>query len=157
MFDLTTYIWATKTAVGIAEKAGGAKAVDISTTTGQLDEEALQTLKDSKANIIVLQQKVYRLSRIEGNDYKYINSLTEGASEYVSMTELNININTGEFYTKVLTIEGQSIEELERRFNAHVNNMGLHVSEEDRENWNNKVTAETLQISTDDFGLNLKY
>lgn len=146
MFDITTYILSTKTAAAIAGKAAGGKTVDVQTSSGQLDEDALNTLKESKSNIIILQDKVYRLSRIEGADYKYINSLTDGSSQIVKMTELNINIDTGEFETKILIIEGQAVEELIERLEHHESNFNIHVSEEDRNNWNNKVTAEAVQI-----------
>ena len=156
MFDLTTYIWATKTATAIAETATGSKTVDINTSTGQLDEEALETLKQSKGNMIVAVGKVYRLSRVEQNSYKYINTRTDGASDLVKMTELDLNITTGEFTIRDISVEGQSVEELEEKVDNHIADTTAHITAEEREFWNNKVTAEATQIGlTTDFTLSL--
>lgn len=156
MFDITTYIWATKTASVIAEKASGGKTIKVETSTGQLDEDALNVLKESNASMVILNGKVYRLSRIEGITYKYINSKTDGTDEVVTMTELDINIQTGEFSTKILVIENQSVEDLERRLNAHIHDTSAHLTEEERAYWNTKVSADATQVGlSTDYDLNL--
>ena len=146
MFDITTYIWATKTAVAIAETAAGAKTIDINTSTGQLDEESLNLLKQSRGSMIVAVNKVYRLSRIEGNTYKYINSLTDGASDLVKMSELDLNIETGYFSIRDISVEGQSVEELEEKVDNHIADTTAHITAEERAKWNDKVSADVEQI-----------
>ena len=154
MFDITTYIWCTKTAKSLIDKVGG-KTVDIETSTGQLDEEALKILEESKSSMLVLNQKVYRLSRIEGTTYKYINSLTDGSSRVISITELDVDTTTGNFESKILMIDNTALEELRAEFEAHRDNNLRHVSDEERERWNNKVTASITLDEHTDYILNL--
>lgn len=104
MFDVTTFILCTKNTEALINKATGGQPVEIETTTGQLDEDALNKLKESKSALVVLNQKVYRLSRIEETTYKYINLSTSGTSQTLEATELDINTETGHFETKVLIL-----------------------------------------------------
>ncbi len=134
MIDITTYILAREATKAIIDEEGGigSKVVNVESSSGHLDQDTLDILKKSPSNLIVVDKKIYRLSRIEGNNYKYINSLTDSTSQFVKMSELDVNQETGDFSTKVLTIEGQSVEQLRLEFEAHRDNNVIHVTSADR-------------------------
>lgn len=111
MFDITTFLLTKDYTTAIVSKQAG-KTVDIESASGELDEDALKSLLESVQSTVVLENKVYRLSRIEGNTYKYINTKTDGTKQTIDMTELDINKITGKFTTKQLVIEGSSVAEL---------------------------------------------
>lgn len=83
--------------------------------------------------MIVAVGRVYRLSRVEQNSYKYINTRTDGASDLVKMTELDLNITTGEFTIRDISVEGQSVEELEEKVDNHIADTTVHITQEERE------------------------
>ena len=133
MFDVTTYILARSyTNTAIAESGGGSKEIEIETTTGQLPAETLAELIDKDSAVVKLDGKIYRLARIENNDYKYLNSTTNGEGQTINMTELNIDKITGDFYTKQIIIEGSSVQWLEDELLAHINNNNVHITATER-------------------------
>ena len=66
MIDITTFILAKSyTNAAIAEAGGGAPVeVDISSVSGVIPAEELEQL-ENKGAIVILENKVYRLSRIQ--------------------------------------------------------------------------------------------
>ena len=157
LFEVTTYALAKQYTDSAIEAAGGGEAeVTITDVTGTISQEGLEKLKESKNTIITLDGKVYRLSRIEGDNYKYIASITDGEGQTVNMTELNINQNTGDFYTKQLVFNSGSVEYLERRLNAHIEDNVRHINSSERDYWNNKVSTEAEQIKEVEYKLWLK-
>jgi len=165
MIDVTTYILARnyadgkiKPSPGPSPDPSGGKEIEIETVSGEIPADKLKELLESSNNLIKCDGKYYRLARIEGNNYKYLNSSTTGSGQVINMTELNVDKETGDFYTKQILIEGSSVEYLEQIVQEHINDNNLHVSSADRINWNNKVSAEAVQIpqSEDDYRLHLK-
>ena len=155
MFDITTFLLTKDYTTAIVSKQAG-KTVDIESASGELDEDALKSLLESVQSTVVLENKVYRLSRIEGNTYKYINTKTDGTKQTIDMTELDINKITGKFTTKQLVIEGSSVAELWEIVDNHINDSSVHISDADRAAWNNKVSADATQIGTsNNYNLNL--
>ena len=155
MFDITTFLLTKDYTTAIVSKQAG-KTVDIESASGELDEDALKSLLESVQSTVVLENKVYRLSRIEGDTYKYINTKTDGAKQTIDMTELDINKITGKFTTKQLVIEGSSVAELWEIVDNHINDSSVHISDTDRAAWNNKVSADATQIGTSkDYNLKL--
>ena len=155
MFDITTFLLTKDYTTAIVSKQAG-KTVDIESASGELDEDALKSLLESVQSTVVLENKVYRLSRIEGNTYKYINTKTDGTKQTIDMTELDINKITGKFTTKQLVIEGSSVAELWEIVDNHINDSSIHISDADRAAWNNKVSADVIQIGTSkDYNLKL--
>ena len=155
MFDITTFLLTKDYTTAIVSKQAG-KTVDIESASGELDEDALKSLLESVQSTVVLENKVYRLSRIEGDTYKYINTKTDGTKQTIDMTELNINKITGKFTTKQLVIEGSSVAELWEIVDNHINDSSVHISSADRAAWNNKVSADATQIGTsNNYNLNL--
>jgi hypothetical protein len=61
------------------------------------------------------------------------------------MTELDINKETGEFSTRVLITDQSEVGELRREFESHRDDEVRHITAEEREYWNNKVTAEVTK------------
>ena len=133
MIDITTYILARGyTNQAIAESGGGKPAeVIITDVSGTIPAEALEQLTN-KGALIVLENKVYRLARLEGNDYKYINSTTNGAGQTINMTELNVDKTTGEFFTKQIVFNSGSVEYLEERLNGHIADNNAHITKTER-------------------------
>ena len=155
MFDITTFLLTKDYTTAVVSKQAG-KTVDIESTSGELDEDALKSLLESVQSTVVLENKVYRLSRIEGDTYKYINTKTDGTKQTIDMTELNINKITGKFTTKQLVIEGSSVAELWEIVDNHIKDSSVHISSADRAAWNNKVSADATQIGTsNNYNLNL--
>jgi len=160
MLDITTYILARRSASIIAQQAVEEiePEVIIEESSGTLPPDVLAKIVGANAAYIKLENKIYRLSRIETNNYKFINSYTDGSGQVVSMIELDIDKTSGEFTTKPLIIQGSSVADLERRLEEHINDNNIHVSENDRAYWNNKVSAEVIEIAQGeyDYKLHLK-
>jgi hypothetical protein len=133
MFDVVTYALARGyTNAVISQAGGGTKEIEIETISGAIPPDALAELMKSSNNIIKLDGKYYRLARIEGNNYKYISSFTNGAGQVINMVELDINKDTGEFTSKPIIFEGSSVEYLEEMLQEHINDNNIHVSSADR-------------------------
>ena len=136
--DMTTYILARGYTDGKIASSEGGKPKDVTINledvTGQIPEEDLEKLFETNNSVIILEGKYYRLARIEGDSYKYINSTTTGAGQSCNMTELDINKETGEFSTKQILFAGSSVQYLEDALNTHIENTTMHVSAADRTN-----------------------
>ena len=71
------------------------------------------------------------------------------------MTELDIDKETGDFFIKQIIIEGSSVEWLEQLVREHIEDNNIHVSENDRAYWNNKVSAEVTEIPQSEYNYKL--
>ena len=158
MIDVATYILARGyTDAAISRSGGDAPELVITDSSGVISEEGLSILKDKKSSLVLLDGKIYRLARIEDSNYKYICTYTNSSASVPNMIELDVNIETGNFNTKQLTIEGQSVEYLEIRLNEHIENNSVHITDTERNFWNNKVSAEAvLSENEQDYKLKLK-
>ena len=135
MLDIATYVLARGyTAAALANGAASGKEVEVDDVSGQLPESTLTELTKSTSAVIKLEGRYYRLTRIEGDNLKYINSTTNGSGQIINMTELDINKETGEFSTKQIIFEGSSVQYLEDALNTHIENTTMHVSAADRTN-----------------------
>lgn len=146
--DITTFLLAKDFTTAVVNKQAG-KEVMLAEYSGKLDEDALNSLKESIASAINLDGKIYRLASITSTEYRYINTMTEGATTVVSMTELDINKKTGEFTTKILIVDQTPVGELKAELENHIADMTMHITAEERDYWNNKVTAEVEQDGPD--------
>ena len=159
--DMTTYMLARGYVDGkIASSDGKQQDVEITieAITGQIPAEDLEKLFATNNSVVILDGKYYRLARIEGDNYKYINSTTNSAGQTCNMTELDINKNTGEFETKQIVFQGSSVQYLEDELQAHINDNSVHITATERNYWNNKVSAEAESISGEqDYKLKLKH
>lgn len=160
MIDVTTYILARGyTAAAIASGQSKNKEIEIDDVSGTLPEGVLADLTKSNASVIKLSGKYYRLSRVEGDNYKYINSTTNGAGQIINMTELDVDKNTGEFQTKQIIFEGSSVAYLEDELQEHITDNTRHITAAERTKWNNKasvsIAKDTDSEGDEDYILNL--
>ena len=132
MFDVITYALARGYTNAAISQAGGSKEIEVETISGTIPKDKLDELLKSDGNVIKCDNKIYRLSRIEGNNYKFMNSTTDGSGQVVNMTEFDLDRETGDFYTKQIIIEGSSVEWLERLVREHIEDNNIHVSSADR-------------------------
>lgn len=132
MFDVITYALARGYTNAAISQAGGGKEIEVETISGTIPKDKLDELLKSDGNTIKCDNKIYRLSRIEGNNYKFMNSTTDGSGQVVNMTEFDLDKETGDFYTKQIIIEGSSVEWLERLVREHIEDNNIHVSSADR-------------------------
>lgn len=98
--------------------------------TGVLTQEELDALK-SYVNKIVVGKAIYRLSIVEGNIRKYFTS-----SEITEFNEINVNMETGEY---------SIVNKMNPIIQQHIENDIIHITEEERLYWNNKVSANVKQ------------
>lgn len=89
------------------------KFIELEEDHGIISEDDLAALKNSRENIIVFNDCLYRLMRIEANNYMYISLVTASDQTIVSMKEICVNINTGEYNSKTL-IDDKSQEVADR-------------------------------------------
>lgn len=132
MFDVVTYALSRGYTNAAISQAGGSKEIEVETISGTIPKDKLDELLKSDGNTIKCDNKIYRLSRIEGNNYKFMNSTTDGSGQVVNMTEFDLDRETGDFYTKQIIIEGSSVEWLERLVREHIEDNNIHVSSADR-------------------------
>ena len=95
MFDVITYALARGYTNAAISQAGGSKEIDVETISGTIPKDKLDELLKSDGNVIKCDNKIYRLSRIEGNNYKFMNSTTDGSGQVVNMTELDLDREAG--------------------------------------------------------------
>ena len=136
MVDVTTYILARGYTNGAIAQHGDdgttVKEIEVETISGQLPAEDLEALLKSSAAVVKLEGRIYRLARIEGNNYKYLNSATNGSGQVINMIELDIDKTTGEFSTKQILIEGSAVGELEDLLRAHIEDNNVHITATER-------------------------
>lgn len=158
MFDVVTYALARNYTNAAISQSEGGKEIDVETISGTIPKKELDELLKSAGNVVKCDGKYYRLARIEGDNYKYINSTTDGSGQVINMTELDIDSKTGDFYTKQIIIEGSSVEWLEQLVRHHIEDNTVHITATERNYWNNKVSAEAEAISGEqDYKLKLKH
>ena len=150
-FDITAYILSKEfTAVTVksaVDKQAG-QTVELVDSSGTLNQETLDTLNNSISNTIILDHKVYRLNSITDDLYKYICTVTDRTDNVISMTELRINKTTGDFETKQLIVDQSPVGELKRQFDEHLADMEAHITQAERDHWNDKVSAEAELMDT---------
>ena len=61
-------------------------------------------------------------------------SVTNGEGQTINMTELNIDKNTGDFFTKIIVFNSGSVEYLEERLNNHIADNVAHITSSERDN-----------------------
>ena len=134
MLDVLTYVLARNYTNAVINSGAGnsGKEIEIEEVSGQLPEAQLQELIKSPNTIIKLDGKYYRLARLEGDNYKYISSFTNGSGQIINMVELDINKTTGEFSTKPIIFEGSSVAYLEEMLQDHINDNNVHITNTER-------------------------
>lgn len=97
------------------EKYIEAEYIEIETTTGIFDSETLQKLKDSRSNLLVYQDKVFRFSKTEGTFFKYINLSVTGFQRVFTGQQIVVDSESGEWVlTDLQSGDQQAIEDLQQ-------------------------------------------
>ena len=123
----------------IDEKQDRIEFIRINSLLGVLDREMLNLLIKNQVNRIVFGNTIYYLSIVEGTTIrKYFSKIQ--TSEF---NEVAVNIETGEYEVK---------SKMDPVIKAHIENREIHITEEERLFWNNKVTA-TAQENSNDYTL----
>ena len=102
--------------------------VSINGMSGTLSETELEWLKTSKVAMLQFGPAVYKLAVIQGKIYKYCT--TSPAAIY---NEIQVDTDTGNYSVT---------QQIPYALQQHINNMEVHITQQERENWNNKVTTE---------------
>ncbi len=142
--DITTFILTKEFTTAVVNKQAGYQ-LELPKYAGKLDEETLNKIAGSVQTSIILDGKLYKLSRITDTEYKYVNLTTDGRETVVSMTELDISKETGEFSTRKLITDQSDAGELRQEFEEHRDDEVRHITAEERDYWSNKVTAEVTK------------
>lgn len=97
-----------------------------SSLIGVLPPEDLLALQ-SYVNKIIVGNAVYRLSVVEGNIRHYFTS-----NELTEFNEITVNMETGEY---------EIVNKMNPIIQQHIEDTVIHITEEERLYWNNKVSA----------------
>lgn len=103
------------TLVGMEEKYVKIQFIELSEAEGYIPKESLDLLKLSRENKIVFDNDIYDLKTINHNLYIYLNtySYTEDDRNIIKFKQINLDINSGYYRTKVIiTEDGKIIQEL---------------------------------------------
>ena len=109
--------------------------IPVDELSGTLDPELLNYIVTNSVNRLVRGNKIYYLSIVNGNVKRYFSTAAE------DYDAIDVNVITGE-YTVANT-----------RIVAHMNNNTIHITQAEREFWNNKVTADIETISSGNHNL----
>ena len=109
--------------------------IPVDELSGTLDPELLNYIVTNSVNRLVRGNKIYYLSIVNGNVKRYFSTAAE------DYDAIDVNVITGE-YTVTNT-----------RIVAHMNNNTIHITQAEREFWNNKVTADIETISSGNHNL----
>lgn len=100
---------------------------------GTLPEEDLQKIRGNKINRIVYNDIVYYYSLREGNIQKYF-SVAVQRGDNTDYNEIDVDISTGNY--GVYNVLNKYLED-------HIKNTTVHITQAERDFWNNKVTTVT--------------
>lgn len=111
--------------------------ITLTALSGTLSEEVLLLLNN--VNRLVYNNKIYYVSVRDGNIKKY--SSKDPSS---LLNEIDVNMQTGEY---------QIINSIDIILKEHIENNSIHVTQQEKDNWNNKVSAEATEIASSDYKL----
>jgi len=114
----------------------GFTLIEVNTATGTLPAASLKLLKDNLQNLMGYEtangdKYVFRLATRNSSTWIY----SALKLDLTGSMFITLNITTGEYaYT-------ETTSETQKEVTTHVEDADLHVSQEDRANWDSKVTA----------------
>ena len=115
--------------------------VNIDSESGTLTESQLKLLRDNNINRLTYNNVIYYMSLKDGNVKKYFSRATG-----VELNEIDLNITTGNYAV---------ISSIDAALQRHIDDKVIHVSQEDRDRWDNKVSAQAELIKDDNYLLKL--
>lgn len=103
--------------------------INLTSESGILSEEALNSLKASRVNKIVYNKRIYSLGTRDEMIWTYVGSTNNPNL----INTIIVNIETGNY--EYVGINNRVLEE-------HIADNSRHITDAEREFWNNKVTAD---------------
>lgn len=156
------------TLVGMEEKYVKIQFIELSEAEGYIPKESLDLLKLSRENKIVFDNDIYDLKTINNNLYIYLNthSYTEDDRNIIKFKQINLDINSGYYRTKVIiTEDGKIIQELSYELallrdklstiSGDLNNVKSDLSDIDAK-VNEKVNVDIVPDMEDETNMTLK-
>ena len=131
--------------------------IEIEDEEGTLPEHELKRLIASRANCIIHDEKIYKLTTVEKPIYHYINITTTKVDPIIAITtEYLVNVNTGRYsYREIITGGPEDIERLQREIDAtniRVDNVQNNINII----YDNAITATAIEHSPEDQGFELQ-
>ena len=111
--------------------------IKLTSTGGILPVEVLGLLNN--ANRLTYNNVIYYLSVKDNNTYKYFSKTNSSV-----LNEIDVNVETGEY---------QIVNSIDIILKEHIENNSIHVTQEEKNNWNNKVSTEVTEIASSDYKL----
>lgn len=105
--------------------------IEILTSQGTFDSEVLNLLISSRLNKIVYQNRIYSLATKDESIWRY----TGSTNDPNIINTIVVNVETGEYAYSM--IRNQTLEE-------HIADNSRHITNEERDFWDNKVTADAI-------------
>lgn len=115
--------------------------VNVDSESGTLPESQLKLLKDNNTNRLTYNNVIYYMSLRDGNIKKYFSRATN-----VELNEIDLNITTGNYVIR---------SSIDAALQRHIDDKVIHVSQLDRDRWDNKVSAQAELIKDDNYLLKL--
>lgn len=130
--------------IQINQKQDEIEFITIYDLVGIIPSYELSLLIKNRINRLIYQDKIYYFSIKEGNIRKYFTTVQ--TTEY---NEIDVNTNNGNYEVK---------STMPPEIKRHVEDTTIHITEDERQFWNNKVTASVTYIdeeASEDYNLNL--
>ena len=121
----------------LAAKQDEILLINLHATSGYLSREIISLLNN--VNRLTYQNVIYYLSIRENNMKMYFSR-----AENVTLNQINVNLRTGEY---------QMMSSMNQVLKAHIENTVIHVSQSDRDRWDNKVSATSEPMPNSDYKL----
>lgn len=110
---------------------------DLETMEGTLSAPDLLKIKDNNLNRLVYNNIVYYYARTLGDTKTYYSIVAQTGGD-ANYNAINVNIETGHY--ALTTVHDKYIDD-------HINNTIVHITQAEREFWNNKVTTDDSNIA----------
>ena len=123
-------------------KSTAVSFITVYDSQGTLDEQELELLAKNKVNRLVYNNIIYYLAIQAGNVRKYFSR-----NELTKSNELDINMTTGDYVI---------FASIDLVLDEHIKDTVRHITQSERNFWNNKVSAEVKVLDTNDYNLLLK-
>ena len=108
----------------MAEQYIQAQYIELGDITGILEPEDLKKLVESRSNLLVYQDRVFRFSRKEGQFIKYISLYVNGLESDFHAQQALIEESSGEWViTDLVSEDKENIDELREDLGTRINDL----------------------------------
>lgn len=139
ILETDPYIASLDDVVGNVAKEMSSRKIEfipINALEGNLSEENLEKLTNSDLNRIVFNNIIYYYARINDN-IKIYYAITEQVGGITDYNEIDVDLETGHYVVTSV---------YNKRMMDHINDRVVHITQQEREFWNNKVTTDVGSI-----------